>query len=127
MEQAHGSAGRTRRSPSRTFFLAMILTPIAKISRRLADRAEEVCGILLPTGRVYKSQWLAGDAYGSQGESLKVDLTGSHAGQWRDWARQEDHGDLLDLWRISKGIDAYSAIKEAKAFLGIRDPDLRRE
>jgi twinkle protein len=105
----------------------MILTPIAEISRRLADRGEEVCGMLLPAGRAYKGEWLAGDAYGSRGESLKVNLTGSHAGQWRDWARHEDHGDLLDLWRISKGIDAHSAIKEARAFLGIREPELKRE
>src|SRR4029453_839946 len=127
MEQAHGRAGRTRRSRSRTFSLAMILTPIAEISRRLADRGEEVCGMLLPAGRAYKGEWLAGDAYGSRGESLKVNLTGSHAGQWRDWARHEDHGDLLDLWRISKGIDAHSDIKEARAFLGIREPELKRE
>ena len=79
--------------------------------------------MLLPAGRACKNQWLAGDAYGSQGQSLKVNLTGNHAGQWRDWARQEDHGDLLDLWRIAKGIDAHLAIKEAKAFLGIRDPE----
>ena len=41
-------AARTaaRGSRSRTFSFAMILTPIADISRRLADRAEEVCGML---------------------------------------------------------------------------------
>jgi twinkle protein len=105
----------------------MMLTPLDEIARRLADRVEEVCRILLPLGRSYRGEWLAGDAYGAEGESLKVQLTGSHVGQWRDWAYEEDHGDLLDLWRTAKGLDAATAIKEAKAFLGIRDPELRRE
>jgi twinkle protein len=64
----------------------MILTPIAEISRRMADRAEEVARMLLPTGRRCKDQWLAGDVHGAQGESLKISLTGPHAGAWRDWA-----------------------------------------
>jgi twinkle protein len=106
----------------------MILTPVAEISRRLSERAEEVCRMLLPGGRRYKDQWLAGDVYGAQGESLKVNLTGPHAGEWRDWANpNEHHGDLLDLWPLATGIDAGSALKEAKSFLGIRDPELRRE
>jgi twinkle protein len=105
----------------------MILTPVAEIARRLADRAEQVCAMLLPQGKLYKNQWLAGDAYGNPGESLKVNLAGPHVGEWVDWARQDDRGDLLDLWRIAKGLEAGAAIKEAKAFLGIRDPELRRE
>ena len=104
-----------------------MMVPVSEIARRLADRAEEVCRMLLPHGRQYKGEWVAGDAYGAEGDSLKVTLTGTHAGNWRDWARQEDYGDLLDLWRTAKGLDGAMAIKEAKAFLGIRAPELRRE
>ena len=96
---------------------------VDEISRRLSDRAESVCQLLLNGGKRVRNEWLAGDISGVGGESLKVTLTGEHAGHWRDWsAGDELKGDLLDLWRFSRNLSRAEVIREAKSFLGIVDP-----
>ncbi len=92
----------------------------AEISRRLTDRAESVCQMLLPGGRMVKSEWWAGDVMGGEGDSLKVHLSGPHAGQWRDWA-SDAHGDLIDLWRESRNVGRAEAFRQVKEYLGIHD------
>jgi twinkle protein len=92
----------------------------AEISRRLTDRAESVCQMLLPGGRMVKSEWWASDVQGGEGDSLKVHLSGAHAGCWRDWASDE-HGDLIDLWRISRNASRADAFRQVKDYLGITD------
>lgn len=95
---------------------------VSEISRRLGERAEEVCRMLLPGGKVEKGDWVCGDISGSPGKSLKVHLTGSFAGKWQDWAAGDEYkGDLLDLWAICKGISTAEALKQARDYLGIRD------
>lgn len=93
---------------------------VSEISQRLADQAESLCKRFLPGGKMHAGEWLCGSLSGEQGESLKVQLNGPHAGSWRDWATNE-HGDMLDLWRMCKGITQAEAIREAKDSLGIRD------
>ena len=95
---------------------------VAEISQRLAGQALAVCGALLPGGKMHANEWLCGDVSGGPGDSLKVCLSGTYAGQWRDWASDSDHGDLLDLWRFVKGLTPADAVKAAKSFLGIVDP-----
>lgn len=92
----------------------------SEISRRLSDRAESVCQILLPGGRQIKDEWVCSDVSGGEGNSLKVHLSGSHQGQWRDWASGE-HGDLIDLWRLSRNISRQEAFRQVKQYLGIRE------
>lgn len=92
----------------------------AEISRRLADRAESVCQMLLPGGRMVKAEWWAGDIQGGQGDSLKVHLAGQYVGTWRDWASDE-HGDLIDLWRASRNVSRADAFRQVKEYLGISD------
>jgi len=99
-----------------------MLLNASEISARLASRVEEVAAMLLPGGRQHGKEWLCGDISGGPGESLKVNLSGAHAGQWRDWANDADRGDLLDLWRLARNISPGEAIRQAKAFLGIHDP-----
>jgi len=94
---------------------------IKEISRRLSDQVESVCRKLLPGGKQLQNEWVCGDSGGSSGDSLKVHLDGAHVGEWRDWANQDEHGDLLDLWRFSQGITAKEAITQAKLFLGIKE------
>ena len=99
-----------------------------ELSKRLADQAESICAMLLPGGKKVRGEWLAGDVGGTEGESLKVHLTGANAGKWRDWAGSEtDHGDLLDLWCQSKNLSLPEAIRQVKEHLGIVDPFVREK
>jgi len=93
----------------------------ADIAQRLAEDAESICRLLLPNGKRQGQEWCAGSVQGEAGESLKVRLTGSKAGVWRDFAA--DHGgDLLDLWAAVRVLSIGDAIREAKAHLGDREP-----
>jgi len=103
----------------------MLLT-INDLSCQLASRIEELAPMLLPGGRRHGNEWLCGDLSGTPGNSLKLTMTGSHAGQWRDWATEE-HGDLIDLWRLSRGISGGEAISAVRTFLGISEPLRRHE
>lgn len=95
---------------------------IADISRQLAEDAERVCRHLLPNGRRDGQEWRVGSADGEQGKSLGVRLSGSKAGIWSDFATGVG-GDLIDLWSAVRcNGNLPKAIDEAKAYLGIRDP-----
>ena len=95
---------------------------VKEISERLSMQALAVATKLLPGGKLMNGrEWVCGDVTGSPGESLKVTIHGSYSGQWKDWST-DDHGDLIDLWRITQDITQAEAIKQAKAWLGIIDP-----
>ena len=94
----------------------------AKVKGKLAERAEEVCGYLLPGGKRHGSEWVAGSIAGEAGKSLKVSLNGGKAGVWQDFASgPEDKGDLLDLWRRVRGVDFRTALDQARQWLGLPD------
>lgn len=92
------------------------------IAAMLARDAETICRMLLPAGKRSGNEWTAGDVYGAEGKSLSVRLSGDRAGLWADFADQGASGDLLDLWAQAKGISIADAIQEAKAYLGIHEP-----
>jgi twinkle protein len=94
----------------------------SEIADRLAAQAESVVRELLPGGKVHGHEWCVGSINGEAGESLKVQLQGDRVGKWKDFASSEKGGDLLDLWAASRGCDIGTAIRQAKDFLGIRDP-----
>ncbi|WP_075090664.1 hypothetical protein [Verrucomicrobium spinosum] len=52
-----------------------------------------------------------------------MQLSGEHAGRWRDWAEEGRHGDLLDLWAAARGIPLAEAFREAKEYLGMLGPE----
>jgi hypothetical protein len=60
--------------------------------------------------------------------SFVVRLAGPKAGTWNDYATG-DHGDLIDLIRLSLGCTLGEALREARAFLGLNvaDPALVRQ
>lgn len=104
----------------------------AELSRRLSENAAGIAEYLLPRGKRSGPEWKAGSASGDEGRSLSVRLTGEKRGVWKDFASGEG-GDLLDLWCATRGMSLAEAIKDAKAYLGIRDampvrerPDYRR-
>lgn len=92
-----------------------------EISQLLAQRAEEVASYLFPEGKREGNEWCIGDICGDPGDSLKIHLTGQKAGVWKDFAKDQKGGDLLDLWCVAGGrnLSISEAIKEAGSYLGI--------
>ncbi len=91
-----------------------------KLSARLADNVERIAQHLLPNGKKAGRYWKAGSVSGEEGQSLSVYLAGDKRGRWNDYATG-DGGDLLDLWMACRGQSVVEAMKDAKAFLGVRD------
>ncbi len=99
-----------------------------QVKDMLNERAEEVCGLLLPAGFRKGHQWSVGDIKNTppsskkKGGSLNIELSGAKAGVWCDFADSSYKGsNLLDLWMAVRGCDFKQAITEAKQFLGIKD------
>lgn len=97
---------------------------ISELAQRLAAQAEAVCRHYLPNGRLEGRYWMVGDIHNSPGRSLFIRLRGPErgrgaAGKWTDAATGE-HGDLLDIIRVSCGLyDFREAAEEAKRFLNL--------
>src|SRR5215831_18369055 len=105
----------------------------ADLARRLARNAEAVCRHYLSNGHREGHYWLVGDVANTRGRSLFVRLSGQDhgkgaAGNWTDAATGE-HGDLLDLIALSRGLDRLrDTLEEARAFLALPpDPVPRRD
>jgi hypothetical protein len=99
-------------------------SPAAHLARRLARNAEAVCRHYLSNGHREGRYWLVGDVANTRGRSLFVRLCGPDhgkgaAGKWTDAATGE-HGDLLDLIALNRGLDRLrDALDEACAFLAL--------
>ena len=95
-----------------------------ELAQRLAREAEAVCRHYLSNGRRHGRYWLVGDARNKPGRSLFVKLRGGAnskgaAGKWTDAATGE-HGDLLDIIRESRGLNAFQDVAdEARWFLNL--------
>jgi len=96
----------------------------ADLAHRLARDAEAVCRHYLSNGRREGHYWLAGDVRNTPGRSLFVRLKGPEygrgaAGKWTDAATGE-HGDLLDLIAMNRGLDRLrDVLNEARCFLAL--------
>ena len=103
----------------------------AELAHRLAREAEAVCRHYLSNGRRQGRYWLVGDVQNTPGRSLFVRLTGPDsgrdaAGHWLDAATGQ-HGDLLDLIRLNRGLDCLAdTLGEARTFLGLPKRQLPR-
>ena len=99
----------------------------AELAHRLARDAEAVCRHYLSNGRREGRYWLVGDVVNTPGRSLYVRLKGPEsgkgaAGKWTDAATGQ-HGDLLDLIALNRGLDAFRDIlDEARVFLSLPRP-----
>ncbi|MCW2249309.1 hypothetical protein M2352_004969 [Azospirillum fermentarium] len=94
------------------------MSAASEMAQRLAREAEAVCRHYLPHGRREGRYWRVGDVHGMPGESLYVRLHGAATGKWADAATGE-HGDLLDLIGLNRGLDRLAEVlDEARAFLG---------
>ncbi|QEK90196.1 AAA family ATPase [Wolbachia endosymbiont of Chrysomya megacephala] len=72
-------------------------------SKSLNDKTELLLNIrsclfyLLPRGTFRGDKFYVGDVHGNKGKSLVVELSGSRAGLWNDFATGEG-GDIINLW-----------------------------
>ncbi|MBS0278458.1 MAG: toprim domain-containing protein [Proteobacteria bacterium] len=100
----------------------------AKLAHRLAENAETVCRHYLSSGRRQGRYWLVGDVHNTPGRSLYVRLRGVESGpgavgKWTDAATGE-HGDLLDLIGLNRGLARLcDVLDEARHFLRLPQPD----
>jgi len=103
----------------------------AELARRLARDAEAVCRHYLDNGCRHGRYWVVGDVANTPGRSLYVRLTGPEcgrgaAGKWTDAATGQ-HGDLLDLIALNRGLDRPRAVfAEARWFLRMPRPEPKR-
>jgi hypothetical protein len=101
-----------------------VSSPAADLARLLARNAEAVCRHYLSNGHREGRYWLVGDVANTRGRSLFVRLSGPDhgkgaAGKWTDAATGE-HGDLLDLIALNRGLDRLrDTLDEAQAFLAL--------
>lgn len=93
-----------------------------ELKQALASDALGVSQFLLPHGKKEGDEWRNGSTDPSDaGKSLGVHLRGNKAGVWSDFTTGE-RGDLIDLWKVVKGIPLALAISEAKAHIGFVEP-----
>jgi hypothetical protein len=103
------------------------MSTASELARRLAREAEAVCRHYLSSGRRAGNYWLVGDVHNTPGRSLFVRLYGKDgskrpAGKWTDAATGE-HGDLLDLITLNRGLTTLKAVlEEAQTFLDLPRP-----
>lgn len=91
-----------------------------ELSQAMADRAADIAEYLLPNGKKAGQEWKAGSVEGEAGKSLSVRVAGAKRGVWKDFSSGEG-GDLLDLWAACRGLSTAEAMREAKAYMGVRD------
>ncbi len=98
------------------------------LAHRLARDAEAVCREYLSNGRREGGYWMVGDPTNTPGRSCYVRLRGPEcgrgaAGNWTDAATGE-HGDLLDIVRLSRNLaTVIEAMDEARLFLSLPRPE----
>lgn len=85
--------------------------PTEDIRTDLLNRLDEVLHYLLPGGHKNRNVFEVGDVHGSRGDSLKIELSGSKAGMWHDFATG-DGGDIFDLWASCQNLNAKTQFPE---------------
>lgn len=98
---------------------------IRDIGAQLNSRVESLVAELLPDGKRQGSEWLIGSVNGETGQSTRIHLTGRKTGVWADFAGTEK-GDLIDLIGAVKGLSLAEALRWAKEWLGVIEPEFHR-
>lgn len=85
---------------------------------------EEFCVFLLPNGKLKGNHYVVGGIDGAAGESLQITVSGGAAGRFIDFANPDNKG-ATPLWLLTKvkNLSFPEAVKQAKAWLGVKDED----
>ncbi|MFT4314360.1 MAG: AAA family ATPase [Wolbachia pipientis] len=70
---------------------------VPEIKAQLLLNLRSCLSYLFPNGTFHGDEFRIGDVHGNKGQSLRVELSGSRAGLWNDFATGEG-GDIIDLW-----------------------------
>ena len=89
------------------------------VNRAARERAEDVCGRLLPGGVRRGAEWTCGDLSGAAGRSLRVRLSGERAGRWIDNATGERGGDFVSLAAAVAKLPQAEAARRLAHMLGL--------
>lgn len=95
----------------------------AELNRKLVDRFEEVCNLLLPNGKLKGSHYVVGNLQGDAGDSLQITISGAAAGRFKDFKTGDGGATPLWLWSKVRGIHFKEAVKQASEWLGIKEDD----
>jgi hypothetical protein len=91
----------------------------------LLDRLEAVLQFLFPQERIRGNRFYVGDADGTPGKSLVVELAGPRRGLWKDFATDEG-GDVIAVWARAHGQstrhDFPQIVTEIRQWLGLAPP-----
>ena len=78
-----------------------------ELKQQLNCRLKEALYYLFPAGKIVQNNFVIGNIHGEQGDSLKVELSGSKTALWHDFATG-DGGDILSLWGAVYGWDTHN-------------------
>ena len=76
----------------------------SELRTRLLAALPAILHYLLPAGVLRGGKFMVGNVQGDKGDSLVVEMNGTKAGLWHDFATGAG-GDILDLWAVVKGFD----------------------
>lgn len=95
----------------------------AELNREMLHSLESIIDYLLPNAKRDGRHMVVGSVGGESGKSLRIDISGSERGRWKDFAMPDSKAsDLLGLWaEVRCGGNIREALKEVKDYLGIRE------
>lgn len=79
------------------------------LAAQLLQSSEAYLSQWLPAGKRRGNEYLCGDLYGSEGESLSINIA---TGKWADFATGDKGGDLISLYAAIHGIQPSEAYKQ---------------
>lgn len=87
---------------------------VKRIKNILSQNVDKMVRELFPNA-VHESNFAyMGNIAGDKGKSLKINLNGPHAGNWKDFST-EDSGDVIALYQAAKGLNFKDAMAELEA------------
>lgn len=91
----------------------------SEINVLLCNQSEDVVRHLFPGCKIKNGEASIGDLFGSEGDSLKIRISGSKAGCWADFAADKKGRTLIGLWIEARNGDVPLAFKQAQEWLGV--------
>jgi twinkle protein len=90
-----------------------------EVNRAARESLPALCQRWLPNGRRVGAEWIVGSLRGERGQSLRVRLSGSKAGVWRDFAEGIGGSDPVSLTAAVFGLRQSEAARRLAEMLGV--------